>query len=208
MTNRCIAIDLSGHGKSELIEEEPSIDRCFSHEVGTLVKHLGLEDFILVGHSMGGGVAMSYTLNEDFISPKALVLIDTSPVLNLSKIVPGIVKEVVEERISHMKELVGEHVSYEETLRAVDPIAMQRDLRACRKFDISDRVKDITIPTFVIVGEDDDIITPATVMAFEKELPRSDIAVVRGADHIPMIEQPEEFNRLLRKFINWVQENA
>ncbi|MHA1864128.1 MAG: alpha/beta fold hydrolase, partial [Candidatus Thorarchaeota archaeon] len=135
-------------------------------------------------------------------------------------------KELVGEHVSHVKEVVGEHISrvksqsfenytdklklakYEETLRAVDPISMQRDLRACRKFDISDKVKNITIPTFVIVGEDDDIITPDTAVAFEKELPRSDIAVVRGADHIPMIEQPEEFNRLLRKFINWVQENA
>ena len=48
-TNRCIAIDLSGHGMSEQIENEASIDRCFAPEVGTLVKHLGLEDFILLG---------------------------------------------------------------------------------------------------------------------------------------------------------------
>ena len=43
---------------------------------------------------------------------------------------------------------------------------------------------------------------------FEKKFPRADIAVVKDADHIPMVEQPKEFNRLFRKFIDWVIQNA
>jgi pimeloyl-ACP methyl ester carboxylesterase len=94
---------------------------------------------------------------------------------------------------------------YEKAMKYVDPSAMQKDLLACNKFNITDRVKNIDIPTFAVVGENDDVITPAVVKEYIEKIPRADLAVIRGADHMPMIEQPEVFNRLFRKFITWVQ---
>ncbi len=213
-TNRCIAIDLSGHGKSDVINGEASINQGYAKEVAALIDHLDLQDFILIGHSMGGGVVMSYVLNSEFRCPKALVLVDSSPVLILPKVVPGLLVEVMEEtrRRGHpaFDEYAERHnmKQYENSMKYLDVIAMQRDLRACNKFDITDRIKDITIPTFVLVGENDNVITPAIVKEYIEQIPHADLAVVRGADHIPMIEQPEEFNRLFRKFIIWVQENT
>ncbi len=213
-TNRCIAIDLSGHGKSEVIDGDASIDPGYTLEVAALVKHLTLENFILVGHSMGGGVAMSYVLNGEAVQPKALVLVDTSPDLDLSKLAPGLVKEAIEDRIFLLKSQVFEDYTdtyklkkYEDEMRSMNPNVLQRDLQACHKFNITDKVANITIPTFVLVGENDDVISPVTVKKFQNHIPRSDFAVVRGADHAPMIEKPEEFNRLLRKFLTWVQDN-
>ncbi|MFW9927027.1 MAG: alpha/beta fold hydrolase, partial [Candidatus Thorarchaeota archaeon] len=79
---------------------------------------------------------------------------------------------------------------------------------ACNKFDITDRLQEISIPSFVIVGENDDVITPTIANHLKTALPRADIAVVKNADHTPMQEQPAEFNRLLRKFVTWVLDNA
>ena len=93
-------------------------------------------------------------------------------------------------------------------MRLANPLVMTRDLATCSKFNITDSVGEIDIPTFVLVGENDDIITPAIAAEFEKMFPRADIAVVKGADHIPMVEQPKEFNRLFRKFIEWVIDNV
>ena len=213
-TNRCIAIDLSGHGKSDVSNGEASINHGYTNEVAALINHLDLQDFIVIGHSMGGGVVMSYVLNTEFRSPKALVLVDSSPVLNLPKVVPGLLLEVVEESRRREHPAFDEYAErlnmkqYEYSMKYLDPFSMQRDLRACNKFDISDRIKDITIPTFALVGENDNVITPAIVKEYIEQIPRADLAVVRGADHVPMIEQPEEFNRLFGKFITWVQENA
>jgi pimeloyl-ACP methyl ester carboxylesterase len=212
---RTIALDLSGHGKSEDIEGTPSIEMNYAEEVAALVRHLNLDCFILVGHSMGGGVAMSYTLKENVLRPKALVLVDTSSDLDLSKFRAGLMKETIEDRIYFFKSRIFENYtdSYQikkldDEIRLANPLVMTRDLAACSEFNITDRLGEIAIPTFVLVGEDDDIITPAIAADFEKKFPRADIAVVKDADHIPMVEEPEEFNRLFRKFIEWVIENV
>ncbi|MGY5858504.1 MAG: alpha/beta hydrolase [Candidatus Thorarchaeota archaeon] len=213
-TNRCIALDLSGHGKSDKTDKEASIDQGFAYEVAALIEHLALQEFILVGHSMGGGVAMSYVLNTEFRRPKALVLVDSSPELVLPKVLPGLLMEAVEETRNNSDSAFEEYAEklhmekYEKAMKYVDALAMQRDLIVCNKFNVTDRMKEIDIPTFALVGEDDDVITPAIVKDYVENIPRGDLAVVRGADHVPMIEQPAEFNRLFLKFLTWVQKKA
>lgn len=213
--HRIIAPDLSGHGESERAAGPASIDNGFAHEIDALVNHLNLHDFIMIGHSMGGGVAMSYVLHNYEVNPKALVLVDTSPDLELSKLALGLVKETVDDRIfmlkcGHYEEYTDacKIKKYEDEVRVHHPEIMERDLAACNKFDIRERVSEVDIPTFVLVGEHDDIIPPKVALELEKRLPHSDIAIVRNAYHSPMIEEPAEFNRLLQKFILWVGKNA
>jgi len=212
-TNRCIAIDLSGHGKSDKSDTAASIENEYAYEVAALIEHLELHEFILIGHSMGGAVALSYVLNPKFRRPKALVLVDSAPVLKLVKVTPGLIKEVIEEQ-RHLRDhsfydYAEENnlEKYEKAMRYVDAFAMQRDLLACNAFDVSKRMNEIDIPTFALVGEGDDVVNPTTVKAYVDELPRGDLAVVRGAHHVSMVEQPEEFNRLFQKFILWVQKS-
>lgn len=214
-TNRMIAIDLSGHGKSDDMEGKVSLEETYSMEVAALVEHLELNEFILVGHSMGGGVAMSYCLNCSLPPPKALVLVDTSPVLELSKLALGLVKEAIEDRLFLFKSQFFEDYTdtymikeLEERIRKANPGVLQRDLAACDKFNISDRVQDIHEPTLVLVGEHDDIIHPKVAENLRNNLPNAELAIVRGAHHAPMIEQPDEFNRLLRDYVTWVEKNA
>ena len=213
--HRAIALDLSGHGKSEDMPGAPSIELNYAKELASLIRHLNLERFILVGHSMGGGVVMSYFLKNHVQKPLALVLVSTSCDLDLSKFRVGLVKETIEDRIYFFKGRIFENYTaayqlkkLDDDMRLANPMVMTRDLNACREFDISERCGEIDVPVFVLVGSNDDIITPVIAANFQKRLPRSDIAVVKGADHIPMVEQEEEFNRLFRKFITWVVENC
>jgi 3-oxoadipate enol-lactonase len=173
-----------------------------------------LKNFLLVGHSMGGGVVMSYCLNNSLIPPKALVLVDTSPVLELSKLALGLVKEAIEDRLFLFKSQFFEDFTdtykikeLEDRIRRANPSVLQRDLGACDRFNIVDRVHNIQEPALVLVGEHDDIIRPKVAETLKNELPNADFAIVRGANHAPMIEQPDEFNRLLRKFITLIVKN-
>ncbi|MFW9808687.1 MAG: alpha/beta fold hydrolase [Candidatus Thorarchaeota archaeon] len=212
---RMIAIDLSGHGQSDDIIGELSIEEHFVNDLDALIRKLEIDDFVCVGHSMGGVVVMSYVLKETSRKPRALVLVDTSSDIDLTKLGVGLAKDTIENRIRMFKDELFNRITdtlqvkkAEAKILSANPMVMLRDLAACNKFDITDRVREIDIPTFVIVGENDDIITPALAADFVKRFPRADIAVVKNADHIPMVEQPEEFNRLFRKFITWVDNNS
>ena len=208
---RVIALDLSGHGQSDSAEGEADIVDDYAQEIGALLDHLDLDRFVLVGHSMGGGAVMAYLLSQPVRRPVAVALVDTSPDLDLSKIAPGLVIEAVEsyfflikKRMTDKESLAYKICKEEEDRKREHPETVRRDLRACDRFDIADRVGDIDLPVFVIHGDDDDIIPLGVAEELVRRLPRADIAIVRGSDHCPMVQQPEEFNRLLGKFLDWV----
>jgi len=214
LTHRVIAMNLSGHAESQAKEEDPEIETQFAPELASLIQHLSLDNFVLIGHSMGGGVAMSYVLQDGVRMPRALVLVSTSSDLDMRKRGSGVAKEAIEINLFLLQSALKRVKSPEYEIKRAgakvsltNPWIMQRDLLACDHFNISDRVGEITIPAFVIVGEHDDLIPPSIAKQLEEALPRADIAVVRGASHSPMIEQPEEFNKLLSKFLKWVESN-
>ncbi len=213
-THRVITFDLSGHGCSDMTDEEITI-ADFAKELNVLIEHLDLHDFVLVGHSMGGGVVMSYVLNPAFRQPRAIVLVDTSYDLDLTKLTPGLAIEFVEEMVFRLTAKLKRQnsealdiLNAEQEMRRRHPKMFPRDLKACHIFDIRDRLGEITVPTFVLHGTDDDVIRPGYAQELEDALPRADIALIRDSNHQPMIEQPKRFNELLRKYLNWVESST
>lgn len=75
-----ITIDLPGHGKTS-VDFPRTIEACCD-DLQAVFKHLGLKSFHLVGYSMGGRVALTYTL-MDPTSVKTLILESSSPGLHL-----------------------------------------------------------------------------------------------------------------------------
>ena len=76
---RVVTIDLRGHGNSSKILTGHTI-RQYAHDVREVIEHLGLEETVLVGWSLGGPVAISYY--EQYGGDthlKALGLVDTAP---------------------------------------------------------------------------------------------------------------------------------
>lgn len=66
------------------------------------------------------------------------------------------------------------------------------------------RLGDIRVPTLVIVGEIDTSGTRAMADALTAGIPNARKAVIAGTAHLPNLEQPDEFNRLLREFLDGV----
>jgi pimeloyl-ACP methyl ester carboxylesterase len=59
-TQRAVALDLRGHGQSSSPENGDFAIDSMAQDVQTVIDQLGIEKFILVGHSMGGSVAGAY----------------------------------------------------------------------------------------------------------------------------------------------------
>jgi pimeloyl-ACP methyl ester carboxylesterase len=214
-THRVIVPDLLGHGLCDEVSDDADIESGYVSELAAVVEQLDLDDFVLVGHSMGGGVVMSYTLNQELPQPRAMVLVCTSPDLETSKILPGLAVESLESYLNiAVSHLTGIHSNIyrvrmkERAMGKSESETVGRDLQACDKFDITSRVCDIQIPTFVICGEDDDVFPPGIAQKLNNLLPRSDIAVIKKGDHTPMVDLPEVFNPLLRKFLVWVEKST
>jgi pimeloyl-ACP methyl ester carboxylesterase len=74
----CLALDQRGHGDTEWSADGEYGTEALSTDLRGLVQHLGLDDFFLVGHSMGGMVALTYA-EADAAKLRALVLVDSAP---------------------------------------------------------------------------------------------------------------------------------
>ena len=73
--HRVIAIDLAGHGESGDGRESWTM-ASFGGDVTSVVNHLGLDEFVLIGHSMGGDVIVEAALAPG-VGVQGLVWVDT-----------------------------------------------------------------------------------------------------------------------------------
>ena len=201
-----VIIDLPGHGKSigpgsSTINEYKNFLKYFCDE-------LDLTDLILVGHSMGGGIAQRYTIDYTE-SVNSLILAATGARLRVAKETLDLVKtdygrfcEIAPSRAfadSSPDELKEE---FKLGLLSVAPEVVFQDFVACDEFDITGEVKEIAVPTLIISG-DQDILTPVKYGEYlARKIKNSTLRVIRDAGHFVMKEKPHEFNRVLMNFLN------
>ena len=77
------------------------------------------------------------------------------------------------------------------------------DFRACDRFDVRDRLSEIQVPALVVVGEDDTLTPPAAAEKLAAGLaPHVEIAVIEGAGHLPMVEQPRLVADAVQPFLD------
>ncbi|HMZ90468.1 MAG TPA: alpha/beta hydrolase, partial [Chitinophagales bacterium] len=69
------------------------------------------------------------------------------------------------------------------------------------RHNLAEEVSKITVPTLLIWGNNDTITPPFVGEEFHKLLPNSQLYFIDKCGHAPMMEQPEEFNRYLDKFL-------
>lgn len=64
-----------------------------------------------------------------------------------------------------------------------------------------DRLKEVNIPVLLLIGEYDEV-RPETMKTIQELFPNAQLEIIKDAAHMTMVDQPEEFNRIVRKFIN------
>jgi pimeloyl-ACP methyl ester carboxylesterase len=198
----CYFLDLPGHGGSLHPIEEPSIE-MYAEEVVHFIDYLPAPA-VLIGHSMGGTVALSVALsNPDLI--ERLILAGTGCRLAVSeKILTGLETdyEATVEKI--LRYCFSRSVDPElfararDEVRRVDPHILRADFHACNVFDGCNRLSEIKIPTLIICG-DSDVMTPlALSQQLQTSISGARLQVVPGGSHMLMLESPAEFNTIIR----------
>ncbi|HEY0605679.1 MAG TPA: alpha/beta hydrolase [Herpetosiphonaceae bacterium] len=217
-----IRYDMRGFGKSAVAEG------TFGHhdDLYALLSWLGLEQAYLMGCSRGGSTAIDVTLEHPELV-KALILVcsgpggapdDGSPPPRQWEEIRSSFRARDLQRTSELEVEVwvdGPNRTPEQVERRVrdlvyemNLIALQNEVAAEGKAEEQaleppayDRLGEIRVPTLIIVGDQDQpgVITAGDLM--EERIAGARKVVMHGTAHVPSLEQPAEFNRIVLDFL-------
>ncbi len=207
-----IAIDLPGHGGStkELAGADvPSLAR----DVAALISELGVTKAHLVGHSLGGAIALWLALEQPARVASATLICSAGlgPEINMAYITgfvgadkrkdmkatienlfadPALVSRDMVEDLLRYKRLDG-------VLPALRAIAEGVFPGGAQGLVLADRLAAVGVPVQTVWGEADRIIP----VAHAEAVPAGRRTVIAGAGHMVHIERPAEVNRLIEAII-------
>ncbi|GIX46335.1 MAG: alpha/beta hydrolase [Candidatus Tectimicrobiota bacterium] len=203
-----VAIDLPGHGQSAGRGFRGAAD--YGHVVAALARHLGWERCVVVGHSLGGAVALTVAVYESELL-SGLVLVDTGARLRVH---PDILRAARQAAASGQALPLDRAWAYAPTtpqtvVDAVHALTADTDPRVTYadwicddSFDFMARLKDIHVPALAVCGAEDRL-TPVHYHRYlQRHLPRCQLAVLRHAGHWSFVEQPALFNQVLLAFLS------
>ncbi len=219
-TYRAIRYDLRGCGWSR----RPPGPFSPREDLAQLLRLLGVERAILIGASIGGQVALDFTL-EHPEQVAALILIGAEvsgiqPSASVQARSQEIKALIANGEIAQAVELAlrpwvdGPHRSSEQvdpTMRERVREMMTRNFKQTAGQGQSQaiplepsalsRLDEIQAPTLVVVGEQDAPEALASADLLTRSIRGAEKVIMRGTAHLPSMEQPEQFNRLVTTFL-------
>lgn len=200
------ALDLPGHGRS--VGKGRDTIAGYSDVILRFLDALDIERAILVGHSMGGGIAQWTALH----APERLMgigLVGTGARLRvLPAILDGLESEFEKTVDLILNYSFGSQAgqSLVEGGRAEfltnQPAILRDDFVACNRFDVMARLGDINLPATVVVGDRDRLTPPKYARYLADHLSDSELTVVENAGHMVMLEQPGSVTQALQRFVD------
>jgi pimeloyl-ACP methyl ester carboxylesterase len=219
--HRVIIFDQRGTGASVASSKDFSTARLVADALA-LLRHLGVDRTIVLGHSNGGRVAQLLAADHPEIVDK--LILASAGATHPGKGVPvelcvelvekGYERAVLEQfmQVGFSPEYVARHPDRVEALRRVrmdrlPPLEiLLRHVVGRRESDTSSRLKDIRAPTLVMIGSlENDTSSDVSHYAFAEILAR-DIAnarrvVLEGQGHYYLFVEPERSHRAIRDFL-------
>ena len=199
-----VVVDLPGHGRSS----GKSCDTIegYGLSVSEVMEHAKLDKPFLVGHSMGGAIAMHLALNNPS-SLSGLVLVGTGAKLAvLPAILEGIMKDktttcrmIVDSVFSPKAPAPMREASYREYVKT-EAAVIHADFAACNGFDMRQSLQKISLPTLILCGTDDTMTPPRYAEYLHDHIDGSVLRLIGDAGHMAMVEKPREVNEAIARF--------
>lgn len=217
---RVITPDLRGFGESDSSEGPVTMNRM-AQDVAELMDQLGIDQAVIGGLSMGGYVALAFV--KQFPSRvKALVLADTRAQADteeakqtrhqhaekaLSEGMAGIAdamlpKLLTPDTVSKRPEVVKR--VRDMMLKTKPQGAASALLGMAERDDQSEFIATIRVPTMIVVGREDALTPLADSEKMQSKIVPSRLVVIENAGHVSNLEQTEQFNFALIRFLDRV----
>ncbi|MCA8833227.1 alpha/beta fold hydrolase [Hymenobacter pini] len=207
-----LAPDLVGFGDAPPPEVSSYTVEAYANQVAQFIEEKGLTRYVLVGHSMGGKIALALVARQP-AGLAGVVLLSPSP--------PTPEPMTDEDRMSSLKGY-GKPAAAEKTLHTISarPLSaadqqqvIEDNLRSTRlaydawllhgsREDISAQMCNVQVPCAIVAGDQDAVMSPSvhgleTLPLLPEGTP---LEIISGAGHLLPYEAPEEVAQLLRNF--------
>ncbi len=220
-----LALDQRGHGESQWSEDGAyTIDDHFS-DIYRFIEALALDDLIMVGHSMGGRNALFYAACNPLKIEK-LILVDARPGHNqeasralrdhiaaiplradslnevaraIKTLYPSLSQEICFRMASYgyKKGQDGKYIPKYDVR-----MGFQAERSGFRAEDLWPLVKNITCSTLIIKGKESPFISADDANKMEKMISRAKLYEIPDATHLPVLENPRVFHKVILAFLN------
>ena len=202
---RAIAYDARGYGRSPV----PTEPYRMHEDLLGLLDALGLDQALLVGNSMGGQTAIDATL----AAPERV-----SRLVSVGAAVSGISFRAYSDDQGERAEAAWMAGDYEgaadvwlEIWAPLSPGAREiAYTNAAIDFDAfelagdppaADRLGELHLPTLVLIGDHEVQGIVDSCQAIARDVPQARLELLAGADHLPNLSRPDEFDRLVLDFL-------
>ncbi len=214
-TYRVIAPDLRGFGESEARPGTAAM-ADFAADLHGLVQQLRTGPVVMVGHSMGGYVALAFARQFPALL-RGLVLVATKAGADTPEAAAGRrataekvrtqgVQVVVDAMAADMLAAGRRDTAMAEQVRSL-VASSSRDgviaalLGMAERPDSTATLAGISVPALIVAGAADGAIPPTESEKLAQAIPGAQLSVIPQAGHLVAFEQPEAFNRVLQEWL-------
>lgn len=213
---RCYALDFWGFGESGKLRNSYQVTD-FVRLVDQFMDRLGIEKAPIVGHSMGGTVAILLALHKPERTKKIIVV--GSPIvgssLNIFLRLAG--KPWIASLVWQMPAVLQLGIRlfspyivkdwpiwYKMITRDLSQTTLEAfflSIGSLHQTDLRPQLPGITTPIMGIYGVGDNVVAPTQANVITNNVPISRVKMMPGSGHFPMLDEPQAFNSYLAEFL-------
>ena len=195
----------------------PVYDRSFSkggvinltHFLEGFVEDVGIDNLVIMGNSLGGHIALLYTINNQE-KVNRLVLTGSSGLFenSMGGSFPKrgsyeYIKERVEYTFYDPKTISKDYIDevFETTTSIPKCMAIVGIAKSAQRNNLANELHKVKVPTLLVWGLNDTITPPLVAHDFNRLIVNSKLRFIDKCCHAPMMEQPDKFNAILEEFL-------
>ena len=206
--------DVRGHGQSDKPEGNYSAE-LFASDLAALLRTLGIGSAFVLGHSMGGVIALRFALDFPDLC-RALIVSSSSAEVNpqATKYWQELVATVLEKGMDAVpfdptrmfsKGFVERNPEVIEEFarnRPVnEPAPYARAALAMASYNYNEELGRIRCPTLIIVGDQDVVTPPGGSVKMSRLIPGAKLIIFKDCGHVWFVEQPDVVSKAVLDFL-------
>jgi pimeloyl-ACP methyl ester carboxylesterase len=211
---KVIAVDLIGFGKSDKREDLNYSKKNMADLIYKLMSNKGYKKYSVIGHSMGGGVALNL-VHHHAESIKSLVLVDSVGYKNIRRPpIPPVLIEIVFKQY-YLQKLFYRICIYNtsnfnaERFDKIYYLNCAIPSKTIYNFSRQDdsktaegNMRNITLPTLILWGKYDRITPIQNAYYFNNDINGSKLIIFDKSGHMPYVEEEEKFVEVVLRFFS------